>query len=94
MTELLKIEDLHISVEGNEIIKGLNNATISVPLEKMSKAKKRVLIAGGTEKVRGLYSLLVQNNAPLEISDLVIDEIAARDLCRMITGKKRVGVDR
>ena len=70
-----------------KILKELNTKTIAVPLDKLNKIKEKVLVAGGAQKYRGLYSVLKESREfELELTGLITDEVSARRLITELEG--------
>ena len=70
-----------------KILKKLNTKTIAVPLDKLNKIKEKVLVAGGAQKYRGLYSVLKESREfELELTGLITDEVSARRLITELEG--------
>ncbi|GEM_PF-2066318 len=70
------------------ILQGLNNKTIAIPLDKLNKAKEKVLVAGGAQKYAGLLRLLQRDNGlGLQLTGLITDEVSCRRLLEGLQAK-------
>ncbi|MBI4201829.1 MAG: hypothetical protein HY532_01770 [Chloroflexi bacterium] len=79
--------DLRRAVE--RILRGLNAKTIAIPLEKLDRAKEKVLVAGGAQKYPGLLRVIQRNSSlGLQLTGLITDEATCRRLLEDLQGRQ------
>ncbi|MBI4312326.1 MAG: hypothetical protein HY681_11165 [Chloroflexi bacterium] len=81
--------DIREAVE--RILHGLNSKTIAIPLEKLNKAKEKVLVAGGAQKHAGLLKVVQDSRQlGLQLTALITDEVSAAYLVQQLPAKQHV----